>query len=382
MKTALLVFLAACAISCASPTEVVVFVDTTYGVPCQVDMLRLTGTGDGQPMVLEIDPRDGVQSVAIEQSSATRFTLVLEALRGTRVVASATASPTFVDGRVQTLSLVVGPECETSTCDYTGSVSTVDQAIFPPDAERASCEGVADRYRIRNQAGLVEVVNACTQLEAGAFQEFRSLFDAEVEVSEPAITAQLADGFDFFFFGERIDKLWVSDDGFIHFNDGPTGGTLNAVTNTSGITSPGHPERAVLGFWDNVNLQTNGRVCVGIQQSARDTLWVTWDGACLGPPCASGDELSFSIGLEEVSQRVIIGFNEMVSTTEPDRAAAGAAVVGIIGAGDTGCQSAECNADGLCNNGAPCNFAEAVSREVQTTDWPAVFVFDPILVEE
>ena len=365
-------------VGCAVPTEVIVFVDTTYGVPCQLDKMVMTIEGEVNETV-EFDPREGQQSVTINKTSGSQFTVRLEGMKAGQVVSTATANAAFIDRTRQTVSMVLSTDCEENACDFTNFVDEVAAVTQPGEQTRLSCDGIANRYGFRDQTGLLEIVNACDQLAAAPFEAFTSVSNDEIEISAERLVNKFEDGFDFFYYGEKVRTLWVSDDGFLHFGENPTNATFDRVTNTEGITSAGHPKNAILPFWDNINLQAGGQICVGLQEGARDVLWVTWDNACLGPACAATDNMSFSVGLEEESQRIIVGYNDMNSATESDRANGGNAVVGITGPGEEGCDVSECDAEGLCADGqTPCNFTQVFSRTSQTTDWPAIYIFDPI----
>lgn len=362
------------AAACADPTEVVVFVDTTLAVPCAVDTFRITVEGAGAAEVREANAADGQASLTVvKDSGGNNFTVQVEGLVGGAVVASGTANVAFQDGISRQVALVLDETCREAPCDFTESLGDL---ATPPAASRASCEDVADRYTFAAQTGLVEVVDAC-DLSAGPFQRFTTLSSEEVRIDDETLAGLIADDFDFRLYGEPVNQVWVTDDGYVSFGAQPSNATFDRVTNSEGITSPGHPERAVLGFWDDLALSPDdGAVCAAmVSAGGRNTLWVSWTHACIAP-CNPADDLNFSIGLEEETNRITIGFGRMESL-QADRAAAAGAVVGVIGAAPLGCDAGQCSAEGTCADGTPCGFTEVISRTRQTDGWPATFVLRP-----
>ncbi|MEQ9500294.1 MAG: hypothetical protein RIT81_25695 [Deltaproteobacteria bacterium] len=364
--------------ACADPTEVVVFVDTTLGVPCEVDTFRIRIDGAGGEVVEEVPAGNDVVSWSIlKESGGNAFTVRAEGLRAGRVVASGFANAAFSPDATRQVILVLTEACEGMDCDYSG---TLGNLAVPAAATRASCEGIASRYAVDDTlTGLIDVTNAC-DLDGVPSERFTGLDNDEVLVTDETLAGRLATDFSFRLFGERVERVWVTDDGYLAFSEVAPGATAADVLPNMGITSPGHPRFAVMGFWEALDLQpTTGRVCAALQSAGgRDTLWVTWEHACLSP-CPAGDDLTFSIGLEEETNRVIVGFVDMTSPTEPARAAGQNAVVGIMGPEDPACLESECQANGYCADGVtPCGFAVGFSLEMQTGTWPATFVFDPV----
>ncbi len=368
-------------VGCMDPTEVVVFADTTLGVPCEVDTLRIEIEGAGETETAEVPAGDGQASWTVTKGGGgDDFSVRVLALKEGAVVAEATADATFEDRVSREVVLVLDEECTTETCDL--GTSTLSSLRGPDPATRAECVPEVNRYRFTDQSLLVNIIDACT-FAAGTFQSFTGLSNTDAAVDDEALAAFLAEEFTFEFYGQVVNRLWVSDDGYISFGDSPEQATFNLVTNTEGITSAGHPENAVLAFWENLEFPANGELCAAVQSSGGiDTLWVTWKNACLGSACATGDRIEYSIGLEEGTNRIIVGFLTMVSATEPDRAAGGQAVVGLVGPNGTECDADECDAEGLCADGVtPCGFTQVFAREQQTGTWPSTFVFTPIVDE-
>ena len=365
------------AAGCADPTEVVVFVDTTLGVPCEVDAFRISVQGEGAAVERMVPAEEGQASwTVLKESGGDDFTVSAEAMKLGRVIASGVANVAFSEAASLEVELVLSAECAATPCDFSANVASLSD---PPDAVRDTCEGKASRYTYRDQTGLVDLIDACA-LAAGPFESFSGLSNDEVPIDDSELTSLMTSGFDFRLYGQKVERAWVSDDGYVSFGVEPTGATFDRVTNNQGLTSPGHPSFAVVPFWDNLAFPTSGQACVAMQNAGgRDTLWITWKNACLGPACAPTDQLEFSVGLEEGTNRIVIGYETMFSTSEPDRASGGQAVVGIIRKDEPSCAAAECDAAGLCGDGVtPCGFTQIFAREAQMTDWPVTYVLEPV----
>lgn len=367
-------------LACADPTEVVVYVDTQLGVPCQVDKLLVTVTGDGAPVVREADPRTALQSVTVlSDGGGAGFAVRVDALKAGQVVASGTAEVVFVDGARRVLPIVLGESCRAAPCDFTGSVADFAQ---PTPAARTSCEGIASRYRV-SASGLVSGEDACTFPAVTAPTDvLGNIKDQEVAVDEAGLVQALGEGFDFRFYGERIQKVWVSGDGYVSFGATAPRSLTTQVLNTA-ITASGAPRSGVAAFWDSLDFKAQGKVCVGLQSAGDvDTLWITWKDACFraSGACNPSDDLTFSVGLEEKSNRVIVSFAEM-RADDPDRARGLQAVLGLLSPGGKRCELDQCDArEGLCSDGVtPCGYTQVFAREAQpAASWPTTYVFEPV----
>jgi hypothetical protein len=371
---------ALCLTHCANPTEILVTMDTTLGVPCQVDTLRLIVTGDGEDIVREAPASAGLSSATLVRASGgDAVSVTLQGIKRGIVVATAEATARFSDRESLQLPLVLTDACIAAPCDQ------ADQLVplaFSEPATRVSCDNFAERYRVSDQTGLLEIVNACDLGGLDEYQEFTNVRNSDVQITDEELLAKLPE-FDFYYYGQKVSQLWMADDGYLSFGATAEEATLNNVTNIDGILSPGHPQNAVLPFWSSLSLRPDGGKMCAVLQSAGDqsTLWMTWKKACLQAVCAAGDELTFSVGLEEGSNRVTIAFDKMNSTASPQLAAGLEAVVGIVGPGEElGCDAASCSDEGLCADGTtPCGFTQVFSREAQSGNWPAIYVFTPVI---
>lgn len=363
--------------ACADPTEVVVFVDTTLGVPCQVDTFRIVVQGEGAPVEQVVPATDGTVSWTIERASGgDTFDVRVEAKRGGTTVASGRATASFASAASRQVVLFLTENCVGAECDFS---ETVGALVVPSSPTRASCQGIASRYTVQDQTGIRPFANAC-DLDSSPRQRFTTLDNDEVLVDDETIAGLLMNDFDFRLFGAPVNRVWVTDDGYISFGAEAEGATADlVVAGDEGITTAGHPRFAVMAFWEALAFPATGELCVAMQDiGGRNTLWVTWDNACL-TPCPAGDQLTFTIGLEEVTNEIIVGFDTMNSLTQEDRARGARAVVGIMGEEGPACGSDECSATGFCADGVtPCGYAVAFSRTAQVSSWPATFVFKPV----
>lgn len=366
--------------ACAEPTEVVVFVDTTLGVPCQVDTLRITVTGDGEPVTRTADARAGLQSVTVlSDGGGAAFSVLVEATKAGRVVASATADGVFVEGTRRALPIVLDESCRSAPCVQSDRAGDFAQ---PTPAARTSCEGVASRYRVAASA-LVSGEDACVFPAVTAPTDvLGNIKGQEVLVDEAGLVQAITERFDFRFYGERVRQVWVAGDGYVTFGAAAPRSLTTEVVNGD-ITSSGAPRFGVAAFWDSLDFKATGKVCVGMQTAGDvDTLWITWKDACFlaNGPCNAGDDLSFSVGLEEKSNRVIVAFDEM-RAADGARARGALAVLGILSPGGKQCDLSACDVrQGLCSDGVtPCGYSQVFAREAQAeAEWPATFVFEPV----
>ncbi len=361
------------ATGCANPTEVLVYVDTTLGVPCQIDSYEIKIEGAEDEVVVASATKQ--ESIAIVKGGGgDAFRVQVNGLRRGEVVATAIANATFRANTTQQVLLTLTEACVEQNCDYTDDVGGV--SILDP-AERQSCDRFASRYEIQDQTGLIDIVNACELGGLNTFQEFTSVVNTDMRVDDEDLLAAIADH-EFYFFGEKIESLWVSDDGYLTFGDEGEGATFDRVTNTEGITSPGHPTNAVLPFWTNLFSTSGGTICVAVQDVGdQDTLWISWSGMSLNEPL---DNLTFSVGLEEGSNRILVAFDTMTSASNPEDARGLSAVVGIMSPDGAACDVDQCDANGFCADGVTeCGYAQVFANEAQPAgDWPAIYVFKPI----
>jgi hypothetical protein len=220
-------------------------------------------------------------------------------------------------------------------------------------------EGPITGYEVRDS--LVQIRNACMLVG----KELGSVLHDVDEAEAPSPLAPALPGdFAFEFYGEPVKQVWAGSNGYIAFGmDAPAALTAQ-VGQAQALNESLVPQNAVLPFWDELRTNTSG-VCYAVtDEKPYRTLWITWDRACFADndTCdnVGRSTLTFSVGLEETTQYIYVGYLQMDGdTTLADRAKGDAATIGVRRDGDaTGCIPSECSTLGLCNDGSPCNYTQ------------------------
>ena len=360
------------------------FVDTTLGVPCQVDSIEVTVEGaDGESFSRRADPRSGTQSLTVSQDGdVPSFRVEVVGFRGPDEVARAEANIAFSEEERRSASIVLDDSCRPGPCNVSGSVGDFE---VPNPANRLGCEGIASRYSV-GEVPFQATVDACevgieAREDLGAFQADGE----EKSFQDEAFRQLLTDEFNFVFYGQRVQNFWIADDGYISFEPEAPNRLADTVT-PGALSSPQAPLLAVVPFWDNLVFRGEGSagnirssVCGALVGSGNNqTLWVTWKRFCFAPGCSSADDATFSVGLEEGSNDITIGFIDMESSV-PERARGNLATIGISGPQRLRCDAAECSAEGTCADGTPCGYTQFSSRTPQDEgNWPVTLEFRPV----
>ncbi len=220
-----------------------------------------------------------------------------------------------------------------------------------------------DAYTLETDS-LVPIQDACA---LGGNQVVITGAQNEVELApnfDPTVP------FPFCFYGEAIEGIWVGDNGYVGLGVQAPEALLTDVGNPHALDLAGLPQPGVLPFWDALRVGTSG-VCVAIAEEEPDRiLWVTWKEACFdqGVPCTGSSSLTFSVGIEETSNRIYMGYPAMSGSAGvlEDRASGQTATVGIVNTGMPGCAATECGADGLCGGGEPCGYTQYSAQAITT----------------
>jgi hypothetical protein len=356
-------------VSCANPTEIVVFVDTSLGVPCALDAFQIDVEG-ATTVSRTVAAAEGLSSVTIAKDGGNdRIVVRVTGKKGDAAVASAVVSASFEARTSQGVFVTLSDACVPGPCDFSADVGALQ---IPQPSTRTVCEPVVDRYRFEEN-GFLQFVDACDV--ASATQEIiAGINNAEVELTSPSVTAFLSTAFAFTFFGAPVTRVLLSDNGTLRFND--DAGDARLPNTDNGLSSAGTPQNAILPFWDNLQMRASSEICAAVVTAAgQDTLWLTWRDMCFDGACDAGDHLTFSVGLEEGTNRVSMVFEEMTSTSQADRARGSLAVSGVTHQRST-CDA--CSFEGLCADGTPCGYTEIFSHAQQPT-WPTTFVLTPFV---
>ena len=322
---------------CGDRTEIVITVDTTLGVPCAMNRIALEVGDDRSERPL--DPHDLPGTfVVLPGDQSVRATVI--ATRAGDPVASAFGTIAPVDGEARELRFVLDRSCVPGPCAPVARGEFVD---LPPPLAHRSCAGVG--YAVDDEP-IVAVRDACAI--AGATHHLRDASDAEEAVALP---------FGFQLYDREVSTAWLGVNGYVAFEEAATPTRASSVNG-----APDFPRPGILPFWDDLRTSGEG-ICVATSGSAPSRiLWITWKRACFGNTlaCPAVDvELTFSVGLEETTHRLFIGYLTMRS---PDARAQGQfATIGVRDRGGIGCQPAQC-IDGTCPDRAACGFTQYASN--------------------
>lgn len=347
-------------------TEVVVTLDSAFGVPCTIDALHVEAVGDAEPAAADIsldDPSNALPgSIVLDlRGHPTNITVTVTAMRRGQVFATAQGiAPVDAESSVE-LRFVLDRSCVPGPCPAVGVGRFVD---LPAQVQRRGCGD--ERYASRSS--LFVMRDACTMREEVMGTVLRNTDEDEV----PLFTEM---PFAFRFYGAPVSQIWVGDNGYIGFDTKP-----NALNASVGMPRPlgdrgTFPGKGVLAFWDDLRTSASG-VCFAVSGTFPDRLlWLTWKDACIAVSsmrtCGSpeGGALTFGIALEETTDRVYIGYRSMTAASpNSDRAKASQAVIGATNAAPRGCAADLCSPEGTCQDGRACGY----------TQFSAVEIVDPL----
>jgi hypothetical protein len=343
-------------------TEVIVTLDTTFGVPCTIDALHVEAVGDGEPVTADV-PLDDRQnalpgSITLHPlGDPKNLTVTVTAMRAGEVFATAhDVAPVDPESSVE-LRFVLDRSCVPGPCPAVGVGRFVG---VPAPAPRRGCGD--DRYAWNSS--LFVMRDACTMREEVMGSVLRNTDEDEVP-----LLAEMP--FPFRFYGAAVSQIWVGDNGYIGFDAKP--GALNA---SIGMPRPlgdrgTFPGKGVLAFWDDLRTSASG-VCYAVSGTFPDRLlWITWKDACIAASsmktCGSpeGGALTFGIALEETTDRVYIGYRSMIAAApNGDRANGSQATIGATNAAPRACTADQCSPEGACPDGKPCGYTQFSAAEI------------------
>jgi hypothetical protein len=352
--------------ACTSPRQIVLSIDTTSGVPCDIDRIRIV-TRAATTTTFErslIGARLPTTITLLDETAMGAFDLEISGLHGDDEVLRA-AGPMQFSGRDETETVVLDSSCT---------------AAAPCSLSTAMAAGVTSSTGARA---------ACQYAASPALESFHDVCSVpgNTAVAINAGTGPIALALDsvlpgsgFQFYGRSIDKIWVSKDGYMSFTpDSPDpGGVLTPGAldrNITGVGAP-PPRQSIMAFWDTLNFKdaTNvavGKVCYVVEGDGDNRQFrLTWKHACVTQPCTPPDDLNFTVTLEERSHRVVLNYGDM-NASNPDRAHGINATVGLVHDA-IGCSADECKlATGLCKDGVtPCGYSQVFTDTVQMPKVP------------
>jgi len=349
--------------ACSSPTQIVLSIDTTAGIPCDIDKIRVKTMG-GSASVFEQDLKDVRLPIVLKLSDETSngaFNLEVTGLRNNMEVLRATGPLLFGNADAGE-HIVLQSTCTIDTpctlTDLTGNTKA------PPPVARFQCGDIVRRYK--PAMTLDTFIDACN---VPGVISGKVLNDGTRGAAKLVLPDDVLANFAFRFYSQPIRQIWAHEDGYISFEvNNPDGrnnldpGAFDRDLLGTGVPPP--PQSAMV-FWDGLTLGANG-VCYSLEGSSpNQKLRVTWSGTCQTTTCVS-DSLNFSIVLDERTQKISFTYGLMMAANT-NRALGATATVGIVNDAK-GCPVAQCTlATGLCADGhTPCGYTQIFSKTVQS----------------
>ncbi len=361
---AALLLLAACRPEIPA-AEVVVTIDTPFGVPCTIDTLLIeTASGDdiaAEEIALTETALPGSFTI-LRGDSAQNIEVTVTGLRAGEPFAVAQQGVSFVDDSSLELRVVLDRSCVPGPCPAVG-VGGYEGLTEP--VPRRGCG--TERYA--SVPATFAIRDACGMDPAIVTRMFAS--GTGVDEGEEVLPGGLS--FPFHFYGQRVENLWVGTNGYLGLGPNqPRGLSGDGGSQSLGEDSGVFTGPAIAAFWDNLSTGPQG-ICIATTGEAPDRiLWATWKEACLSvssSPCGPlvQGRLTFTIALEETTDRIYIGYQEMTATTAGvDRAKGQTAVIGITSMAAKGCAANMCSAEGLCPDGTACGYTEISAKTIRS----------------
>jgi hypothetical protein len=347
--------------ACTDTRQIVLSIDTTAGVPCDIDRVRIRASSSGAPATVFEQALDDVRLplaiTLLDDTPAGDFAIEVVGVKGEAELLLARGNLRFTEGKA-TVPVMLDAQC---TVDAPCELS--EPAGGAPPSARVACGPLVTRYAIEDTAEIFE--DACSVPGAGKVL----VDDSRGPVRLDDLAGALP-GFGFWFYGRPLRQIWVHRDGFIAFgrDDPDPAGDLDPGALDRNIVGAGAPPppQSVMVFWDDLHLRDQIGICYSLQGApGTQVLRVTWSRACFTFPCTT-DSLNFTIALDEASQKIALTYGVMMSGT-PERAQGSAATVGIVDQAGGCPQASQCTAEtGLCSDGTPCGYSQAFSGTAQT----------------
>jgi hypothetical protein len=340
-------------------SEILITVDTTFGVPCTVDHLRFEVTGRGAPVTREVaveqDDLPGSFRL-VPKGGPGPVSLRVTALQGDVPIAVGAHDTEFAAGATREVRFLLDESCVSEPCD------AVAGGPFEGLPEPAPRKGCGEAYQMRPT--LTPIPDAC-EIASDSRGALLEGFVDGLEASSPLDPPM---PFRFLFYGRPVTQLWVGDNGYVGFGEDPPEALVADVGGQQPLGEGRFPVPGILPFWEKLKTGARG-VCLAVAGEAPyRVLWITWSDACFreGEPEPCGDlqygRLRFSVGMEETSNAVYLGYLVMEAEADLQERAHGlTAVIGISDDVPRPCPL-ECDDDGLCPSGEPCGFTEYSSN--------------------
>jgi hypothetical protein len=357
--------------ACTNSRQLVLSIDATAGVPCDIDRIRVVATAAGTTTVDQTlkGERLPVSITLLDDTPSGSFQVDITAYKGD-VEVMRTRGPLAFRSRRTVESVLLTRTCmPEAPCELAEAMAAAEA---PPDTGEVACGANVTRYLAT--PALDTTMDACQVPGAG-----------NALVTDSAVPVRLVDlelataGFEFY--GRPVRQIWVSKDGYLSFTEDspdPDGGRLPGPFDLDIIHAGAAPPRqSVMAFWDTLSLGPLG-VCYEIDgDPGFRQLRVTWNHACLTTICTS-DNLNFTIALDEHGHGVEITYGTMTASNM-DGARGLTATAGLVNDA-TGCPADKCALDtGLCEGGrTPCGYSQVFSKRLQDPAPPSM-QFTPVV---
>jgi hypothetical protein len=352
-------------------TEIIVTLDTLFGVPCTIDAVHVEAISDRGSAAEEFPITELPGSITLfPRGNPGPVTVRITALRRGEVFATASGDTVFEEQSSVEMRFLLGPSCVPGPCAAIGVGRYVD---LPAPAPRRGCGERA--YAVKG--ALLAMRDACSMREA-----IMGSMLINVDEKEELLPTAPAMPFPFSFYGEPVTQLWVGDNGYIGLGNAKPNALQMTVGASRSLGERGFPGKGALPFWDDLRTSAAG-VCYAVSGESPDRiLWITWKDACfandMGRPCGSefAGTLTFGAALEETTDRIYFGYRTMVATMgNADRAKGGGATIGVAEVAAQGCMRDLCSTEGTCEDGTPCGYTEFSAGEL-VAPFPTL-EFDP-----
>jgi hypothetical protein len=356
-------------------TEIIVTVDTPFGVPCAIDKLHIEAAVDDSTMMadaeLGADALPGSITL-VPHGNPRDVTVTVTGLRAGVPFATARGIASFEHETSLELRFVLDRSCIPGPCPAVGVGGYVGLPVPQP---RPGC----GEHGYSWKPALFVMRDACAMRDAS----MGSVIPDVDEKEEPSPLSP-AMPFPFWFYGAPVPKIWAGANGYLGFGDtAPNAGRMSIGGPRPLGEVGGFPGKGVLAFWDELRTGPAG-VCFTLSGQLPDrVLWITWKEGCFAnpldnTPCGPADRgsLTFGIALEETTNRVYVGYRTMTATGgNTDRAKGNTATIGVTDAVPRGCRTG-CSADGVCPDGTPCGYTQFSSFTAQVP--LPTLEFDPL----
>ncbi|HET9625748.1 MAG TPA: hypothetical protein VFP84_30495 [Kofleriaceae bacterium] len=365
MATNKLALAAALALAaCTSNKQITLSIDTTAGVPCDIDHIKVIAKGAQTSSVTRGISAGGLPLTVTlsDETDDNGFELDVVGMKGTTPVLEKKGRLAFTG---DVAYVVLEPQCAAGPNPACGLPALVPDTATPPAAQpRYGCGAVA---RYAQQAGDAVFLDTCALPEnktdinmTGAVSFGPNPVPLELTDLAPLLASSK-----FRFYGQPIRHVWVDRHGYLSVGETSPDPANSHPPDAFDVQGHAPPPQSMMVFWDNLTASASG-VCYSLEgEPGIRTLRVTWANTCLVNTCSATESLNFTAVLYEHTQRIDFTYGRMASANESGRTG-GTATVGIVNQAP-GCPVAQCSPlTGLCQDGkTPCSYSQVFSKTVQ-----------------